>query len=226
MANTCEDEILNTWFKNATPWIKAVRNNEIESRVLITNKSILQCILNESPDQVLDVGCGEGWLVRDLTSKGISTVGVDIVPELITSAIDKSKGDYRVLSYKDISRGKIKETFDVIVCNFSLLGNDSVNDLFKQVPMMLNKSGRLIVQTIHPLSYSAINTYKDGWIKGSWHGFSPHFTNPAPWYFRTLEGWESLFNVNQLKITEMLEPMNPKTGEPASIIFICSVRQD
>jgi len=225
MTNTREDKILNTWFKNATPWIKAVRNNEIQSRVLITNKSILECILKESPAHVLDVGCGEGWLVRALSSQGINAIGIDIVPELINSALDKNKGDYRLLSYKDISRGKIEETFDVIVCNFSLLGNDSVNDLFKKIPFMLNKSGRLIIQTIHPLSLSANNADEDGWIKGSWQGFSHHFTDPAPWYFRTLEGWKKLFNVNQLKITEMLEPVNPKTGEPASIIFICSTSE-
>lgn len=225
MANNCEDEILNTWFKNARPWIKAIRNNEIESRALITNESILQCILKESPAYVLDIGCGEGWLVRALASHGINSVGVDIVPELITSALDINKGDYRLLSYKDISKGKIEETFDVIVCNFSLLGKDSVSDLIKQVPFMLNNSGRLIIQTIHPLSDSGNNAYEDGWRKGSWNGFSNHFTDPAPWYSRTLEGWKNLFTVNQLKIIEMLEPVNPKTDEPASIIFICSARQ-
>ena len=222
MTNSYEDKILNTWFKNATPWIKAVRNNEIQSRALITNKSILQCILKESPTHVLDIGCGEGWLVRALAPQGINSVGIDIVPELITSARDKDEGDYRVLSYEDISNGKIKETFDVIVCNFSLLGNESVNELLKQVPLMLNNSGRFIIQTIHPSTACDNYAYEDGWRKGSWCGFSHHFTDPAPWYFRTLESWKNLFKVNQLKITEMPEPINPKTGEPASVIFICS----
>ena len=222
MLDSCEEDIINTWLKNAKPWIKAVRYNEIESRVLITNKSIQECILKESPDHVLDVGCGEGWLVRELSSQGINSVGIDIVPELITAALDKNMGDYRVLSYKDISKGKIKEIFDVIVCNFSLLGDESVSELFKQIPFMLNNTGCLIVQTIHPLSSCDIDTYEDGWRKGSWHGFSHQFTDPAPWYFRTLESWKNLFNIHQFKITEILEPINPKTGEPASIIFICN----
>jgi len=225
MIDSCEEDIINTWFKNAIPWIKAVRNDEIESRVLITNKSILECILKKSPGHVLDIGCGEGWLVRALSFQGINAVGVDIVPELITAALDKNLGDYRVLSYEDISTGKIEEFFDVIACNFSLLGKDSVNDLFKQVPLMLNNDGHLIVQTIHPLTTCGINVYEDGWRKGSWHGFSHQFTDPAPWYFRTLESWKNLFNNHQFEINEILEPINPKTGEFASIIFVCSADQ-
>jgi len=221
MAKTCEEEIINTWHKNAKPWIKAVRNNEIDSRSLVTNKSILQCILKESPAYVLDVGCGEGWLVRALSFQGIKSVGVDIVPDLITSALDKNKGDYRVLSYNDISRGKIEKTFDIIVCNFSLFGDESVKQLLKKIPELLNKDGCFIVQTIHPTSLSTNTPNEEGWRKGSWSGFSHHFMDPAPWYYRTIDNWLSLFNECELSVTETIEPVNPITGEVASVIFKC-----
>jgi len=221
MTNTYEEDIIKNWFNNAKPWIKAVRNNEIESRTLITNKSILQCILKESPDNVLDVGCGEGWLVRTLTSQGINSVGVDIVPDLIASALNKSKGDYRALSYNDISREKIENIFDVIVCNFSLFGNESVKQLLKKIPDLLNKDGCFIVQTIHPSSLSTTTPNEEGWKNGSWSGFSHHFKDPAHWYYRTIDNWLNLLNECGLSITETIEPVNPRTGEAASVIFKC-----
>jgi len=225
MLNICEEKILDCWFINAKPWIKAIKNNEIENRVLITNSAIMQCILNESPKNVLDIGCGEGWLVRSLSNQGIHSVGIDAIPELITAAqtqaLDKSKENYRVLSYKDISQYEINETFDVVVCNFSLLGNKSVNQLLKKIPYFLNQNGLFIVQTIHPLSTTTKEPYENGWRKGSWLGFSHHFTDPAPWYFRTLENWNNLFSVSNLTVTETIESKNPNTGELASVIFKC-----
>jgi len=224
MLNICEEKILDCWFKNAKPWIKAIQNNEIESRVLTTNSAIIKCILNESPEYVFDIGCGEGWLVRSLSNQGIHSVGIDAIPELITAAKaqsrDKSKETYRVLSYKDISQYEINETFDVIVCNFSLLGKNSVNQLLKKIPYFLNQNGVFIVHTIHPLLTTA-EPYEDGWRKGSWSGFSHHFTDPAPWYFRTLENWNNLFNANNLTVTETIDSKNPITDDLESIIFKC-----
>ena len=38
-----DKNIVDSWLDNAKPWITAVRENEIESRVLITNKAITEC---------------------------------------------------------------------------------------------------------------------------------------------------------------------------------------
>ena len=54
----------------------------------------------------------------------------------------------------------------------------------------------------------------------SWTGFSNNFTNPPPWYFRTLETWKELFYHNGFSLSEILEPLNPKTKSFTSIIFI------
>lgn len=68
-------DIIYSWEINATPWIKAIQNNEIESRKLVTNQAIVNVILNDKPARILDLGCGEGWLARSLASKGIAVLG-------------------------------------------------------------------------------------------------------------------------------------------------------
>ena len=62
--------------------------------------------------------------------------------------------------------------------------------------------------------------YADGWRKGSWAGFSDAFTDPAPWYFRTLGTWIAVLHDAGLALVEMREPVDPKTGRPASVIFV------
>jgi len=224
MATSYSDKnIVDSWLQNAKPWVSAIRHNEIESRLLITNKAIINTILQKSPETVLDIGCGEGWLARELNKSEINTLGIDIVPELVEVANKLGGGRFRLLSYEDLAQGAIKEKFDVIVCNFSLLGRESVTNIFQHVPYILNDNGHFIVQTVHPITGCGDVKYEDGWRKGSWSGFNNDFTNPPPWYFRTLESWKQLFQQNNFKLSKTHEPLNPKTKNAASVIFVAEL---
>lgn len=214
-----DKKIVDSWEKNASQWTAAVRGGRIESRRLITDKAIVEAVLSYSPESVLDIGCGEGWLIREISTQVTHLVGVDVVPNLIEQAKTAGGGDFLLASYDAISAGAIQGLFDVVVCNFSLLGKDSVEALFSSVSMYLKPGGVFIVQTLHPV-VAGEQSYVDGWRDGSWAGFGSEFTDPAPWYFRTLESWVALFLANGLELLEMREPMNPKTHKPASVIFI------
>ena len=218
--NTLSDEtIIESWRKNVRSWVAAIQNGEIETRVQVTNQAIIDDVIECVPKTVLDVGCGEGWLVRELVTKGIDALGIDVIPEFIESANKHKTGRFKVLSYEKTSSNELKEKFDVVVCNFSLLGERSVNSLFQHIPALLNDNGVFIVQTIHPVVGCGNGKYEDGWREGSWAGFNENFTSPAPWYFRTIESWKAVFEKNGFKLSKINEPKNPKTKEPASILF-------
>jgi len=220
MKKYSDQKIVDSWKSNVDPWVSAVRMNEIKSRYLITNKAIIDAVVKNKVNSVLDVGCGEGWLVRELNKVGISSLGVDVVEKFIDSAQKEGGGRYKTVSYEELSYSELRETFDSVVCNFSLLGNESVTGLFKKIPSLLNNNGLFIVQTIHPVVGCGDLNYEDGWREGSWAGFSDNFVDPAPWYFRTMETWKNLFLSNGFSFGEILEPINPKTRVAASIIFI------
>ena len=218
-----DQKIIDSWHKNAAPWIVAIRDEQIESRKLITNSAIIEAVLSRNPRSVIDIGCGEGWLAHRLADQGIDVLGTDVVPELVTQAQAKGKGRFQVAAYDDLAKGIITEKFDVAVCNFALIGDESVNSVFRFVPRLLTTRGAFIVQTVHPFVSCGELPYIDGWRQGSWAGFSSDFTDPPPWYFRTIESWTKLFSQNNLSIKEIREPINPKTQKAASIIFIGEV---
>jgi 2-polyprenyl-3-methyl-5-hydroxy-6-metoxy-1,4-benzoquinol methylase len=81
-----EEQIIDSWNKNALSWTRVIREKQIESRVLVTEKAILETVIELNPITFLDVGCGEGWLCRELFSKGIDGWGVDASADLIEAA--------------------------------------------------------------------------------------------------------------------------------------------
>jgi len=214
-----DEKIVDSWNTNAGAWGDAIRAGQIESRTLVTNQSIIDAVLRHEPTSILELGCGEGWLARHLAARGKQVLGVDAVPALIEQA-RSAGGRFEVMSYKDIAAGKLHECFDVIVANFSLLGEDAVTKLFGAIPTLLNPRGVFIVQTIHPLQGCGELPYVDGWRAGSWVGFGGDFSDPAPWYFRTLASWLKLFVANGFELIELNEPLHPNSGKPASVIFV------
>lgn len=247
-----DKKIIKSWFKNAKPWIAAIDNNQIASRVEVTNRAILAVIDNQihqkkqlqqrnsvfEPIKVLDIGCGEGWLIRALDNNvhtsaadiaaidvpAIDVLGIDGVQELIDTATVKTSksgvGRFKTVSYEQLSFALLQETFDLIVCNFSLLGQQSVTRIFEQLPNLLNENGVFIVQTIHPVAGCGEHDYLDGWRVGSWQGFNEDFIDPPPWYFRTMASWMRLFREVGFNSPEIIEPKSKTNNTPLSVIFV------
>ncbi|RFQ41343.1 class I SAM-dependent methyltransferase, partial [Pseudomonas sp. ATCC 13867] len=53
--------IRHSWQANADAWTRAVREQRIESRRLVTDAAILSAVAAGPARRLLDIGCGEGW---------------------------------------------------------------------------------------------------------------------------------------------------------------------
>jgi len=213
-------QVLGAWHASAEPWTDTVRAGRIESRRLVTDQAVVDAVMARTPRTALDLGCGEGWLARALAERGVRVTGVDAVPALVEAARRLGGGDFRVASYEEIAAGALDDVrVDVVVANFALIGGAAVDAVVRRMPALLAPGGALVVQTLHPLVATGDQPYVDGWRPGSWAGFGPEFTTPAPWYFRTLESWVRLLTESGLRLTELREPVHPATGRPASAIF-------
>jgi SAM-dependent methyltransferase len=236
-----EQEIIRSWHANAAPWSEAIRTASIASRKLVTNQAIVDAVASVAPSRVLDIGCGEGWLARALSALGMQVTGVDIVPELIAQAVALSgttpsastanatkagATTFLVQEYESIASRRWRGgRFDAAVCNFSLLGEASVESLIAAVPYYLEQPGYLLIQTLHPIAACGAGPYQDGWREGSWQGFSGTFRDPGPWYFRTLESWRALLERCGFDILECREPKAAGAVTLASVIWIGKRRE-
>ncbi|QKQ72997.1 methyltransferase domain-containing protein [Nostoc sp. TCL240-02] len=217
-----EQRILHSWAVNAKPWTRVIRDQLLESRALVTDRAVVEAVVQLEPRTFLDVGCGEGWLCRELFCRGFDGWGVDGIAELVESA--RCFGDVRfvVSSYSDLPSQKFGSInkFDCFICNFSLLGERALEEIAQAGKSLLEDKGKIIIQTLHPLMACGDSPYSDGWRETSWKGIQLEAFDPAPWYFRTIESWIIEFHLRNYRLVKLIEPCHPKTKKPVSIVFI------
>jgi SAM-dependent methyltransferase len=218
-----ESVLLQSWQHNADVWIEAVRSGAIESRQQVTDQALLLAIMGRQPERVLDLGCGEGWLLRALADRGIDAVGVDGDAALVDAARLAGAAPVHVASYTALVEATIDigRDFNLICANFSLLHQDII-PLLAAMNALLAADGALVIQTLHPWAVAA-GDYQDGWreenfagLKGTWQ--------PMPWYFRTLSSWFNALEMAGLRLVGLQEPQHPQSPVPQSLLMVTERR--
>ena len=123
-----ESTLLQSWHDNAHAWIDVIRSGAIESRQQVTDQAILLAIMGRQPQRVLDLGCGEGWLLRALADRGIEAVGVDGDATLVEAARAAGSANVHVASYEALVEASVDigRDYELICANFSLLHQDII----------------------------------------------------------------------------------------------------
>lgn len=214
-----ELSILESWSRNAEPWIDAVRNHGIRDPGAPSREAMLAAIRDHAKAgaAVLDVGCGEGWLAQCLSETGYQVTGVDASQTLIEAARQNAQARFLVGDLANL-RALALGQFDLVVCNFSLFGEDSVRQFSHTLPSLLTAGGACLIQTLHPLAFFPSGDYRSQWCEGTWAGLPGNFSEPAPWYFRTLADWSALFREAGCRIVEIRE-VGAEAGKVETIVF-------
>ncbi|UFQ02499.1 class I SAM-dependent methyltransferase [Pseudomonas fitomaticsae] len=218
-----ESILLQSWSQNAQAWTEAIRSGAIESRQQVTDQAILLALMGRQPERVLDLGCGEGWLLRALAERGIEAVGVDGDATLVEAAQAAGSSPVYVASYEELVDAKVDIgcDYDLICANFSLLHQDII-PLLAAMNALLVPGGALVIQTLHPWSVAA-GDYQDGWREETFDGFQGEWS-PMPWYFRTLSSWLNALDMAGLQLTGLREPQHPQSPVPQSLLMIAERR--
>lgn len=185
------------WERNAGLWMRAVREGLIPSRIRATNAAVVDAMARLGARTVLDIGCGEGWLARQIPA--VRFTGFDASAELIEAARRDSPGEFHVLSYEAFVRDPraVGGPFDAAVANFSLFDAD--------VTALLGAAGEvsewLVVQTLHPSAATAgrqVERFDSLASLGGWA--------PMEWHNRSREEWESQIEGAGWRIAQIEEP--------------------
>jgi ubiquinone/menaquinone biosynthesis C-methylase UbiE len=172
--------------------------------------------------EILDAGCGEGYLSRILAKKGANATGIDSSTKLIEAARSQNLADVLSVSF-DI--GSVDDlpypdsAFDLVVCNHL------VNNLFdprkpiSKFARVLRSNGRLIILMLHPCFYNKHaerDQATNGMIASSYFetrsieqvfevgGLTSPAANTA--WFRPLEFYTEELRKSGFAITSLTEP--------------------
>ncbi|MCO7514274.1 class I SAM-dependent methyltransferase [Pseudomonas guariconensis] len=213
-----ETTVLHTWHHNAQAWIQAVREGGIESRRQVTDQAILLAILGRQPQRVLDLGCGEGWLLRALGERGIEAVGVDGDATLVEAARAAGPASVHLATYAQLTKSQVDigRGYDLVCANFALLHQDII-PLLAALNALLAADGALIIQTLHPWSM-AEGDYQDGWREETFVALAGQWA-PMPWYFRTLSSWLNALEMAGYRLAGLQEPQHPQRALPQSLLL-------
>jgi SAM-dependent methyltransferase len=214
-------QLADSWNDNASNWTRAVRDGLIPSRQAGTDAAILDTIVARAPVRLLDIGCGEGWLIRAASERiSCAGVGLDGSASLIEAArAADPRNRYFLLDYATFSNcpwTEIGGKFDVVTFNYALFSDD-ISALLKAAARRLSRDGVIIIQTLHPGS----EKNEDEWRNEDFFAFQGDDWAPMPWYFRTLDSWRAALSEAGLVPMEMREPSTPD-GRTLSLMMICS----
>jgi SAM-dependent methyltransferase len=171
--------------------------------------------------RVLDLGCGEGWLVRALGLRGIAAIGIDGSNALIEAA-QAAGGEFACLSYEQLGDARVTlGEIDLAVANFALLG-EQLEPCLRELAKLLTGQRRLLIQTLHPLGVEP--PYEPGWRRESFAGFGQSTEwAPMPWYFRPFGAWVELLGNSGFVLERVIEPLDapaePAGKRPLSLIL-------
>jgi 2-polyprenyl-3-methyl-5-hydroxy-6-metoxy-1,4-benzoquinol methylase len=221
---TTPERLLQLWGASAEPWAKAVRSGGIESRRLCTDAAVVSAVQRQCPPQVLDVGCGEGWLTRALLKLGTPTQGCDAIPALVDSA-QAAGGEFFVASFADLL-GAHPQSNPALhaalwVCNFGLFHEDDAPQFLAAAARHLPTRGHLVIQTLHAnaAQRAADGSVLEGWQPGGWGSCGAGFGEPIPWFYRSPASWAAAFANAGFEAPRIEEPQHPHTGQALSYLL-------
>ncbi|MGR4972513.1 class I SAM-dependent methyltransferase [Pseudomonas sp. LARHCG127] len=214
-----ETKLLQSWHHNAQAWIEAIRSGAIESRRTVTDQAMLLAVQSRRPERVLDLGCGEGWLLRALAERGIEAVGVDGDATLVEAARASGSSPVHLASYEALVEATVDvgSGYDLICANFALLHQDII-PLLAAMNALLSPAGALVLQTLHPWTVAEGN-YQDGWREETFDGFKGQW-QPMPWYLRTLSSWLNALEMAGFRLASLQEPQHPQSPVPQSLLLV------
>lgn len=140
----------DAWENQAPNWIAWARRPGHDSYWRFHRDVFLRS-LPPAPRSVLDVGCGEGRLPRDLKARGYQVVGLDGSSTLIASATDADPGGTYLVG--DASRLPFGDAaFELVVAFMSLQDIDDPDAAVGEMNRVLIPGGRLRAAIVHPMN--------------------------------------------------------------------------
>jgi len=181
-------------------WALNGRSDLMEREHAKTVLKFLQSISFKRSFSFLDVGCGNGWVIRKIAKNESckKAIGIDKSKNMIKIAKSKKISDKEDFIQTDLTSWNYKEKFDYIFSMESMYYTVPMEPAIKKVYSLLKKNGEFFCGT----DFYKENTATKNWSKAM----------KIPLDFRSVKEWKKLFmNTGfNVKTKKVRDPTNRK----------------
>nr|AFD03148.1 methyltransferase type 11 [uncultured bacterium W5-77b] len=186
--------------KTFDKWAKIGRDELMEREHTKAVSKFLESISFEKEFSFLDIGCGNGWVVRKISKikSCKKVVGIDKSKFMIKNAISKKKAVKEHYIQSDIESWGYKGKFDFIFSMESLYYSESLEKALAKIFKLLKSGGKFFCGT---------DFYKDNKATSRWSK-----QMRVPMHLRSKSEWIKLFkDVGfKTKTRQVKDPKNRK----------------
>jgi len=146
--NEFYDRLGEEWYNNKNFSMSVLREQGNAKNPWAQNK--IEKYLGSSPQQILDIGCGGGFLSNYLAEKGHQVTGIDINPNNLQVA--KKYDATKTVSYVEADARDLKfpdESFSVAAAMDVLEHVEELDKLISEASRVLKKGGLFIFHTFN-----------------------------------------------------------------------------
>ena len=152
-----------------------------------------------SNSNILDLGCGKGYLSHEFAKKGNSVIGVDGSNEMLNYAKKKNFNKNLKFQLLDLNEIKFNEEFDLIFAINSLVHIKNLEYIYDKIKIALRKKGQFVLCFPHPIQdLDEIKDYSKEQIieMKTKYGIIQQYFRPINFYINSLV--ESGFKINRV----------------------------
>lgn len=190
------DEVKKTFDK----WALTGRAELMEQEHSKSVQKFLSLVSFDSPFSFLDVGCGNGWVVRKIAKMKLckKAIGIDKSENMIKSAKLKKKNSKEQFFQADIQSWNQKGKFDYIFSMESIYYSESLDLALSKIFKLLKSGGQF---------FCGIDFYKDNKATSGWSK-----QMKLQMHLHSKREWKELFKKHgfKTKTKQIKDPYNRK----------------
>lgn len=199
------------WDKVARVYSRDRRGGSIHHKYY-NDPALLDLIDDVKGKKVLDAGCGEGILSRELARKGTKVTGVDLSNELIEFAKQEEEREPLGIKYFKsslVSMSYLKDgEFDSVISSLVLHDLEPLDNVLREIYRVLKNGGKFYISLVHPMTKRDEKYFEKSWREFDWGGEYPTLAS----FHRTISDYINSFIRVGFKLEEVQEPRPLKEG--------------
>ncbi len=147
LARTC-------WNDAAEPWDHFVEHKDVYRHEL-HGKYLLEACGDVADENVVELGCGQGWFCRRLAERGANVTGIDWSDGAIGYANQHEANNplgitYHVMDARSADEQLSQASFDLVTGCHSLMDVPEPDRALKAAAKLMKRDGRLVFSICHP----------------------------------------------------------------------------